>query len=402
MSSSTAKGSRPPNYYNNPPTNHWMVTYTDSVGFVLVTLVVFARCYTKFSIVKAPGWEDYICILAYVIYVIFVAFHFVHHLHLGGGRHSIDIPPEYLYGWFWTKVVSNHLYIVGCTLAKFSLLLFLYRIFSVNLRFRIASWTIAAVLGIWTTVTLLLCFFACNPIRASWNIHVYLAPSTECKIKVPDVTTIHGFCNVMTDIALLLLPVPMVWKLHVTTKKKLGLATVFATGLFICAVSIVRQYILYNTNKVGDQYYTKQVMVWMDLEFSFSIIVASLPVLTPLFKKLSILSKWLPTLRSKLTRSKRSTPSTSKHSKISSPDQYQDIERNALRGDQQAPSTWKEAVSGQRDWDSYNMDGRTVATTESDVTLQDLSPEGREKQRDHHQTVGLREFVHDELAMRKA
>lgn len=140
----------------------------------------------------------------------------------------------------------------------------------------------------------------------------------------------------------------------------------------------------------------------MDIEFSFSIIVASLPVLTPLFKKLSILSKWLPTLRSKITRSKRSTPSTSKHSKISGPDQYQDIERNALRGDQQAPShTWKEAGGGQRDWDSYNMDGGTVATTESDVTLQDLSPDGRERKGDYHQTVGLQDFVH-ELAGRKA
>ncbi len=142
----------------------------------------------------------------------------------------------------------------------------------------------------------------------------------------------------------------------------------------------------------------------MDIEFSFSIIVASLPVLTPLFKKLSILSKWLPTLRSKLTRSKRSSPSTTKHSKISGPDQYQDIERNALRGDQQAPSSWKEAGSGQPDWDSYNMDGRTVATTESDVTLQDLSPEGREKKGDHQhhtQTVDLQEFVH-ELGARKA
>ncbi|KAL8647578.1 MAG: hypothetical protein Q9226_006373 [Calogaya cf. arnoldii] len=174
---------------------------------------------------------------------------------------------------------------------------------------------------------------------------------------------------VITDFALLFLPVPLLWKLQATTKKKLGLAVVFATGscasskqskvkrkaadhstlASICTVSIVRQSILYNTNKVGDNYHTKKVMVWMDLEFSFSVIVATLPVLTPLFKRLSILSTWLPTLRSKITRSKRSSPSTSKHSKTSGPDQDQDIERNALRGDHyplgswQAPSAWEKS-----------------------------------------------------------
>ncbi|KAL8761230.1 MAG: hypothetical protein Q9184_002634 [Pyrenodesmia sp. 2 TL-2023] len=396
MANNVPGSSQSPNYYNNPPSNAWMVNLTDSVGLVLVTLAVFARCYTKFSIIKAPGWEDYICIAAYAIYVTFVALHFVHHLHYGGGRHTIDIPPEYLYDFFWTKVVANYLYIIGCTLAKFSLLLFLYRIFSVSFRFRLASWALGAVLAIWTSVTMLLCIFACRPIVASWVVRIYLAPSTHCPIKVPNVTTIHGFCNVLTDFALLFLPVPMVWNLHVTTKKKVGLAAVFATGVFICAVSIVRQHILYNTNKVGDNYYTKQVMVWMDIEFSFSIIVATLPVLTPLFKRLSVLSVWLPALRSKITRSKRSTPSNSKYSKNSGPDRYQDIERNPLSSDQhppnlwRTPSAWKE-TGGERNWDNYHNDGGTVATTESDVTLQDLSPDGRERKEE--QTLGSEDFV---------
>ncbi|KAI4273741.1 MAG: hypothetical protein L6R35_006384, partial [Caloplaca aegaea] len=272
-----------PNYYNNPPSSAWTVSVTDSVGLALVTLVVFARCYTKFAITKAPGWEDYICLAAYAIYVIFVSIHYVHLYDYGGGRHSYDMPPEFMHGFFWTKVVANHLYIVGCTLAKFSLLAFLYRIFNVNLGFRIASWILAAVLAIWTSVTLLLCIFACKPIGASWDIKLYLAPGTRCNIRVPDVTTIHGFCNVITDFALLFLPVPMVWNLHVGTRKKFGLATVFATGVVyvspairtpeasqltystldsICAVSIVRQYILYNTDKYGDGYYTTRVMVW--------------------------------------------------------------------------------------------------------------------------------------------
>ncbi|KAL9007633.1 MAG: hypothetical protein Q9173_007143, partial [Seirophora scorigena] len=48
----------PHNYYDNPPSTAWMSSVTDSVGLVLTTLVIVARCYTKFSLTKAPGRED--------------------------------------------------------------------------------------------------------------------------------------------------------------------------------------------------------------------------------------------------------------------------------------------------------------------------------------------------------
>ncbi|KAL8991709.1 MAG: hypothetical protein Q9169_007722, partial [Polycauliona sp. 2 TL-2023] len=114
-----------------------------------------------------------------------------------------------------------------------------------------------------------------------------------------------------------------------------------------------------------------------DLEFAFSIIVATLPVLTPLLKQLSVLSAWLPSLRSRITRSKLSVPSGDKPTKTSDPNR--DIERNALRtgqyppGSWQAPSTWNEA-KGQGRWDFHKDDGTTTTDrSESDVTLQDLS-----------------------------
>ncbi|KAI4114859.1 MAG: hypothetical protein LQ345_004437 [Seirophora villosa] len=252
----------PHNYYDSPPSTAWMSSVTDSVGLVLTTVVILARCYTKFSLTKAPGREDYVCILAYLAFVTYSALHFTQRFQFGGGRHTYDIPPEFFYGNFVTTVVAGHIYILGCTVAKLSLLLFLYRIFSVDFKFRVASWIIGVVLTIWTSVTLLLCIFACKPIRASWDIALYLEPTTKCPIIITNVTNIHGICNIITDFALLFLPVPMVWNLHGTTKKKLGLAAVFATGIFVCAVAIVRQFVLYNTNKEGDNYYNTRTVVW--------------------------------------------------------------------------------------------------------------------------------------------
>ncbi|KAI4089975.1 MAG: hypothetical protein LQ339_008461 [Xanthoria mediterranea] len=397
----------PHNYYNSPPSTAWMATVADSVGLGLLMLVILARCYTKLRITKAPGWEDCMfeghretpcltsllilmdadtILVAYGFFIAMATLEYIHRFHYGGGRHSYDLPPEYYQGWFGTNVLRTFLYVIGITLAKLSLLFFLYRIFRVDRKFRIASWIIGAVLLIWSAITLLLKIFACRPVRASFDLHLYMQPSTTCPIKTYVITNIHGFCNIFTDFAILILPIPMVWKLHVTPRKKAGLAAVFATGLFICAVAIVRQYILYNTSQTGDGYHATRIKVWMSLEFSFSILVASLPTLTPLFKKFSTVSTWLPTLRSKIMRS--NNHASSKGIKISGgePDQDQDIERNALRSDGHPPASWQtprawKKAGGRSGWDEYHHsgngetdDGGATMRSESDITLQDLQP----------------------------
>ncbi|KAL8898907.1 MAG: hypothetical protein Q9207_006467 [Kuettlingeria erythrocarpa] len=343
----------PPNYVN-PPSSAWQVTTANSVGLALATLVLAARCYTKFRITKAPGWEDYFSILAWVVFVVYCALEMIQRCHYGGGRHLYDIPPSMYYGYFWTGVVRSYLYILGLTLAKLSLLFFLYRIFRVDRLFRIISWLLGAILVIWTAVSLLLCIFACKPIKASWVLSVQLDPRTKCPIKAYDVNNYHGFCNIITDFVLLFLPVPLLWKLHVNGRKKLGLAIVFGTA-------IVRQYISYRTDKNGDDYYIAKLRVWceyipshfpprpssprlqsiptlstpvvtpaLSLEFSFSIIVASLPVITPLLKKANVFSSWLPILRSRFGGSSGRMPELPPWPKEQEQQQQQHIAKNNL------------------------------------------------------------------------
>ena len=115
-------------------------------------------------------------------------------------------------------------------LAKLSLLLFIYRIFRVDLKSRVAAWFIGFFLIVWSTVTLLLAIFSCHPIKANWDTQLYLKPTTHCSPRVYDVTNIHGYCNIISDFMLLILPIPALWKLQMTTGKKLSIAAVFATG----------------------------------------------------------------------------------------------------------------------------------------------------------------------------
>lgn len=129
-----------------------------------------------------------------------------------------------------TAAVGGYFYVIGTMLVKVSILLFLYRIFHVERMFRIAFWLMGFFLVVYSTVTLLLLIFSCHPIEINWDVKLYLDPKTHCYPKAYNVIGIHGFCNIISDIALLALPVPMVRKLQMTAKKKLRVGTVLTAG----------------------------------------------------------------------------------------------------------------------------------------------------------------------------
>lgn len=81
-------------------------------------------------------------------------------------------------------------------------------------------------MAVWSLVTVLLVCFSCKPLAASFNYKLRYAPTRVCKPESYDVETIFGFCNIM----LLLMPMPLLWTLHMTRAKKIGVSIVFANG----------------------------------------------------------------------------------------------------------------------------------------------------------------------------
>ncbi|KAL8699340.1 MAG: hypothetical protein Q9224_001458 [Gallowayella concinna] len=335
--------SHPHNYYNNPPSNAWKVSVTDSIGLSLVTIVVAARCFTKLRITKALGWEDFISVLTWIMFIAFSTLNFVQRFRFGGGRHTWDLPPEFYNGFLRTSTSSSYLYMLGTMLAKISLLLFLYRIFSVDRKFRIAAWALGTILVGWTIISFFLRIFACRPIKASWDVKLQLDPETRCNPKSYNTLNVHGICNIITDFGLLLLPVPMVWKLQMSLKKKLGVAAVFASGAIL------------------------------------SIVVSCLPALAPFFRQFSVLASLIPSsIRSKFSShsgssEKRGQPWAAH--KLPGSSTQSDVERGAVRSEEHKPhSSWRVPRAWhERSYDDYDRRSET-----SEMTLQPVLPTNRE------------------------
>ncbi|KAL9602882.1 MAG: hypothetical protein Q9219_001578 [cf. Caloplaca sp. 3 TL-2023] len=340
---------RPHNYYDNPPSEASRVTNIDLITISLAFATVVLRCYTKFLLIHAPWWDDYTCIIALIVAIGRTAVDFVGQYQFGAGRHFWDIPPEYYNGFLTTIAVDGYLYIVAITFAKLSLLLFLYRIFHVDKRFRIAAWVTGGILSVWATVAVLLAIFACRPVAASWNLKLMMDPNTRCEPKAYNTENVYGFCNVITDVVLIIMPMPLVWHMQMDRKKKLGILLVFATGAFVCAVAIVRQYFAYNPSPSPDiSHEILEIKMWMALEVNIAIIVACLPALTPLFKRIPVLASLIPSS----SRSRFSHASAMQRApwpqKLSGP--RHDVEMggkastgHVAHGSWQVPRAWREA-----------------------------------------------------------
>lgn len=91
---------------------------------------------------------------------------------------------------------------------------------------------VATYLAMFFTIT-----FSCYPIRMHWQVTP--KPPLRCTLRIQNfyVCTI---LNVITDAALLAVPIPMLWKLRVPLRKKITLACLLSSGIFIITAAIVR------------------------------------------------------------------------------------------------------------------------------------------------------------------
>lgn len=88
--------------------------------------------------------------------------------------------------------------------------------------------------------------FQCRPIRGFWTREA----GTVC-LGVKEGLYGVGVVNIVTDFALLVIPLPSIWKLKLSVPKKLGLSIVFLLGLFVSGVSILRMFIVYQSETLS-------------------------------------------------------------------------------------------------------------------------------------------------------
>ena len=124
------------------------------------------------------------------------------------------------------SVANLAIYFTTLALIKASLLLLYYRYFGVSRPFRIVLYVSAGVIVCWYLGVLIASILQCVPVAAFWDRKI---KNAKC-INLAEFSTSTGVTNLLTDVIILCLPMPMVWTLHTNKTQKITLTGIFLLG----------------------------------------------------------------------------------------------------------------------------------------------------------------------------
>ncbi|PFH57201.1 hypothetical protein XA68_15381 [Ophiocordyceps unilateralis] len=189
----------------------------------------------------------------------------------------------------------------GCI--KLSFLFFYVRIFVVNKRrpIHIMLLTVIAIVALWIAVCFLLTIFECRlDFWALW------APPSDIFEKCIDTfKAVYAMClsDFLTDLLVIIIPVPLIWNLKMSTQKKIATSAVFLLGIVAIAASLTRlimtvQVIQHGFDADADVILTMtSYLYWGMVECALGVVAACLPSLAILGKGFSLQSAWASVFR---------------------------------------------------------------------------------------------------------
>ena len=125
-------------------------------------------------------------------------------------------------------IVIEMMYAVIAFCAKLSLFLLYHRLFGLHKWIRYLTYIgIGASFAVYTA-SVGVNGYLCLPHRGEQWVQAGLSP--RCHRQLVWVAYVRGPFNVLSDLYLLVLPLPAVWQLHASLKKKLGISGIFLTG----------------------------------------------------------------------------------------------------------------------------------------------------------------------------
>lgn len=123
---------------------------------------------------------------------------------------------------------------------KLSLLTF-YLQLSPQKWFRMAVWISLGVVGVYTVVITTMLLFHCSPVHKAFNPTVLEGGCID--IAILFIAT--AVSNIVTDVILFVLPIPMVLHLRMGIGQKIGAIIVFGIGTVTVVTSVIRLFYLF-------------------------------------------------------------------------------------------------------------------------------------------------------------
>ncbi|PYI14314.1 hypothetical protein BO86DRAFT_389552 [Aspergillus japonicus CBS 114.51] len=245
-----------------------------TVGIAVCTPLLVMRVYTKIRIMKKFWWDDVCLICAWVISMatqgtIIYGFE---HAHIG--VHIWFLTPDQINTYLKVVVSAATIYISSLALAKIALLMLYHRLLSMIRFWKYVINGVAIFIIAYSIALTLALIFACHPVGRNWDV----TDTTGGCISRPGIYMATAVTNTLSDVVLILIPVPIVMKLTLPTVQKVGIFGMFLVGCLTIVTSIVRLATLWPlVTSVDPTYKLALASVFIVIEANFIIICGCLP-----------------------------------------------------------------------------------------------------------------------------
>ncbi|KAL4781208.1 ribosomal protein L36e-domain-containing protein [Aspergillus varians] len=243
---------------------------TQTVCLTVSTVCIGMRMYTKLLVLKTAAWED-----CYAVITIEADTH-------GNGVHQDAIAPSDLREYAKLANASQLVYAPLIFMTKLSIFLLYLRVFTpsrTGKTYRVIH-TFIWVNLVFYVGNFFLKVFQCIPRSKIWDIDT---PGHCVNINFPIITT--AAINVVSDFMMLSLPIACVWRLKMSSKRKIGVSAIFAAGIFGWFASIMRLQVsirgIYTKDRTYDWY---PEFLWTTAEVTCGIVASCLPALPSFFQ----------------------------------------------------------------------------------------------------------------------
>ncbi|CAL8583670.1 hypothetical protein XPA_009291 [Xanthoria parietina] len=263
--------------FTNGPSRHKYNIVCQTICLTTVTTLVVIRVYTKSRVLKSLGWDDATSVLAWLGLIAFGVLIAISDEY-GAGKHMWDITgADYLtfnkltYAFYIT-------YTFDILFTKASILLLYLRVFSLTRSLRIVIQIFLWAHILFYIASFFAAVFMCFPLDAIWNPYVR---HIKC-LDIGALKVVSAVINVVSDFAILFIPISTVWNLKMQRKNKVRTMAIFATGLFGCIAGLVR--VIFLTKELTDKSYAQDptwmsypAILWSYAEIAAGILCGCMP-----------------------------------------------------------------------------------------------------------------------------
>ncbi|RSH95859.1 hypothetical protein EHS25_000952 [Saitozyma podzolica] len=258
----------------------------------VATLFVVLRLISKWGVTHKANPDDYVVVVGWV-FTVGLSVSIMIGTHVGLGSPDSAIKPEWFMPLKQCTYAFTVLYNPAIMATKTAILILYYRIAAAHLFLRYASLFTMAVINIAGIVLTFIYIFLCRPVNAAFS----LVDGTCIDIVALYLSSMP--INVLTDLAILLLPLPILTSLRMEFRDKVILVATFIVGGFVTIVDVVRIVYLQealkeellvnpsasitaNTPPPNFTYHASFSLMWSVVEVSVGIMCCCVLVLKPL------------------------------------------------------------------------------------------------------------------------